>query len=437
MKMTPKFLSSILAAVFLFALAMPSAFAGFEEMRETPSSLLDGVENFVRKSGLVDLKKEMWSKYGLLIKPFFKSRYTLTSNVFKAPDTDSDHTDNIWEFTPGFQFLHKSAKGIVGGAYEATFRYFTQFGDQNGTDQKFLVYGDFNLSEDAYIRFSEKLDNVSSVAGSSAFEPIDTQTNTVNAVAGYRMGKFTGELGYENHDVDYRTTIAERFNYNENKFDYRLYYQIAEKYRVYSGFRLGLLDYSKLKSRDTAYWEIPVGMEGTLPWGIMAAASVGVHHRNLTNSGRNDNTSVVSNISLAKSCNKDRTFTEIGFLRRPVESVFATATTYDEKMFYAGVKHLITDTLRGRLKTYVANRDFEDSVATGTTVLVGNRLFTLAGQPVVKRDDDVFGVDIGLDYTVRKWLILHMDYQYSRRNSNVGGLDYTENAFSIGSTVPL
>jgi hypothetical protein len=55
----------------------------------------------------------------------------------------------------------------------------------------------------------------------------------------------------------------------------------------------------------------------------------------------------------------------------------------------------------------------------------------------VKRSDDVFGFGMGFDYNVRKWLILHLDYQLSRRDSNIGTLDYTENVLSLGTTIPL
>lgn len=420
----------------LVGFSAPSALASVEDIKGFKNQVLDGIEEFVINTGLVDAKKKLWEEYNFLIKPFFKTRYDLTSNVFSAPDTDSDHTDSIFSFTPGVQFVYKNKYGVIGGAYEATFKYFTQFNEQNTQDQSFLVYANLFPTDNMYVRVSEKLDQKGSTAGSSAFEPVNYKDNRVSVVTGYRSGDLTFEFGYENFDRDFQETIAKVHSYDEDKFDYRTYYQWSEQIKVYTGIRIGNVDFGKNPIRDTLYWEIPVGFEAVLPTGINARASVGVHHRNVEADGRNDITHVVTNISLQKNFNAKRTSVELGFLRRPVESSFATAGIYDEKLWYGAVKHLITPTLRGRSNIYVGNRDFEDRIFTGPRVIVAGVPLVVGGSQV-KRDDNIFGFGLGFDYNVRKWLILHIDYLYSRRDSNISSLDYTENVFSLGSTIPL
>lgn len=427
--------------IFLLALSLCFVSNGpvlgsVEGVRQWKDSFLDGIENFVISTGIVDVKRKAMKDLGLLVKPFFKTRYTLTSNVFHAPDTDSDLTDNSFSFTPGLQVIYKTPLGVIGAAYEATFDYFLQFEKQNMQKQSFLIYANLFPSEQTYFRVSERLDDNESVAGSSAFKPIEYLDNVVNVVGGYVWGDWTFELGFENANRNFRNVVADRFDMNETKFDYRIYKVIADNLRAYSGVRVGLVDFPRISTRDTVYFEIPLGIEGTLPGGVLANMSVGVHRRNLGDVDRNDVTQVVTNISLRKRFNQERTQVELGFLRRPVESTFATATIYDEKLWYGNVKHLVTPKLRARLSAYLGNRDFEERVFTGTRVVVGGRVFVLSPN-VVKRDDDIFGMDLGFDYHVRKWLIFHIDYQYSRRNSNISALDYTENVFSLGSTMPF
>lgn len=430
------FLLVILFAVSLFP--QHASAKAFDDIEAFKNSALDGIENLAIKTGIPDAKKKMWDKFGFLLKPFFKSRYTLTSNVFKEPNTGGDRTDNVWEFTPGFQWLAKlpSKLGVVGGAYEATFRYFTQFSEQNASDQKFLVYSNLFPTENTYVRISEKLDAQEPAAGNSAQEPVDYRDNTVNFVTGYNQDEWTFEFGYENFDRNFEQDIANRYDYNENKFDPRIYRKINESFRAFTGFRLGLVNFIEDQSRDTTYFEIPFGIEGKLPYDVNLIASAGPHRRNLGDSTRNDVTTFVTNISLQKLFNHERTDVEMGFLRRPVESAFSTATTYDEKLLYASLKHLLTPYLRGRTNIYLGNRDFYEPVFTGTRFVVGNAIFVSPANQV-KRNDNVIGFGFGFDYNVRKWLILHMDYQYSRRNSNISTLDYTENAFSLGSTMPF
>lgn len=426
---------TLIAFTFVVGTAS-SVWADVGQIQKSTNSVLDGVENAVKKTGLPDAKKNLWEKDELLIKPFIKVRYDLTSNVFKAPDTGGRQGDNLWTFTPGFQWLKKLSKGIIGGAYEASFRYFTAFPHQNEQDQKFLVYANLFPTEKTYIRTSEKLEQTGATAGSSAFEPVDFMDNTVNVVAGYVEGDWTYELGYENFDRDFSDAVATRYNYNEDKYDLKVYRQVTKQIRLFSGFRLGWVDFSRDSSRDTLYYEFPVGFEGNLPGGFTAAASVGIHHRNLEDSTRNDLTHFVTNLSVQKTVNHDRTSIQGGFLRRPVESAFSTATTYDEKLWYGEVKHLMTPKLRARSNIYFGNRDFEERVFTGTRFVVGGAVF-VAPPNQVKRTDDIFGFGFGFDYNVRKWLIMHLDYQVSRRNSNISALDYTENALSLGSTIPL
>lgn len=430
---------SFLVLVLLGVAAVPlSAAASLEDAESFKNATLDGIENLVIKTGLPDAKKKLWEQYGILIKPFFKSRYTLTSNVFKAPDTKADHTDNIWEFTPGLQWLAKlpGKTGVLGGAYEATFRYFSQFEEQNATDQKFMVYANLFPSENTYVRVSEKFERFEPSAGASAFEPVEFEDNTANVVAGYNVDLWTFEAGYENFNRDFLQSIADRYNYNENKFDVRVYRTVAGSWRLWSGVRVGLVDFTKDNSRDTNYFEIPFGIEGKLPWDITATASFGPHYRNVEDSSRDDVSTFVTNLSLMKLFNHERTTAELGFLRKPVESAFSTATTYDEKLFYTSLKHLLIPVLRGRMNMYFGNRDFKEAVFTGTRFMVGGAVFVAPGTQV-RRDDNVFGFGFGFDYNMRKWLVFHIDYQYSRRDSNISTLDYTENAFSLGSTMPF
>ena len=433
-----KLLAGVLCAVMIFTGPSPASFANetIQGLGDFFSKQLDGIEKLVIDSGLPKAKWDTYKNTGLLIKPFFKTRYDLTSNVFTAPDTNSDHTDNVFSFTPGFQAIYKNKWGVVGMAYEAMFRYYAQFSEQNTQDQKFLVFANLFPVENTYVRVSNRLEQQGPAAGNSAFEPVDIRDNKVNVVAGYVSGDWTYEIGYKNNDRKFQSQIAKIYSFNEDVYDFRLYRKLDENIRTWSGLRLGQVDFYKNRSRDTFYFEIPVGIEAKIWWGINLNASVGLHHRNLENAGRNDITHVVTNISLQKEFNDGKTSVDGGFLRRDVESSFSTATTYDEKLWYVNAKHLVTPKIRARMGLYVANRDFEERVFTGTRIVVLGRVF-VTPPTQVKRDDNVFGFNMGFDFNVRKWLIFHLDYQYNRRNSNISSLDYTENVLSLGSTIPL
>ncbi len=427
----PGMLSALALGVCLTA---PVVFAEAETPENFGNSVLTGVEDLVKATKLPDLKKHVFEKYGVLFKPYFKQGFELSSNPFSA---HSGKTDTAWTFTPGFQTLLQNKYGVIGAAYEATFKYFDKFSSQNTQDQSFLVYSDLFPSESTYLRVSDKFDQRGDTAGDPSFEPVDYRDNTVNVVAGIHQGDWTHEVGYENFDRNFQQDLTERYSYNENKYDYRLYRKLNDKMRVFAGGRLGFVDFEKQHSRDTVYFETPVGIEGTLPWyEIEASAAVGLHHRNVYVSDRHDWTNVVTSLNLQKTFKKSRTSVEGSFIRRPVESSFENATTYDEKMFYTGVKHLFTEKLRGRLGSYYSRRDFNERTFQGQRFQIGNALFVQTAGTVY-RHDHIAGFNAGFDYHVRKWLIFHVDYNLTVRESNVTGLDYTENRLNLETTIPL
>jgi hypothetical protein len=422
----------------LFALLFtPAAFA--EEQSDFGNAFFEKVESLVINTGLPDLKKDVFEKYGLLIKPYYKQGFELNSNIYSAPESlPGDKTDTSFSFTPGFQAVWQHQYGVIGGAYEATFKYFSQFSEQNTQDQSFLIYSDLFPTEDTYLRVSEKLDQQGPAAGSSAFEPVDFKDNTLNVVAGVHVagGDWTHEFGYENFDRRFQQNLTERFNYNENKYDYRLYHKLNDKYRAYVGARLGLVDFDKQNSRDNTYIELPVGIEGTLPYEVMLNAALGFHTRNWHDDDRNDWSNVVGNLSLQKNFNNNKTAVEGGYSRRPVESSFENTTIYVDNMYYVGLKQLLTERLRGRASTYYSRRGFNERSFQGTRFAIGPALF-VATTGQVYRHDHIWGVNLGFDYRLRKWLIFHVDYNFVRRNSNISALDYNENRLNLATTVPL
>lgn len=410
-----------------------SSAAGFAD------GVLDGIENLVKQSGLVDWKYKIKEKYKLLVKPFLKTGYEYSSNVFKANSVNSAG-DNIWTVTPGVQFQYKGDQATIGGAYEAPFRWHAGYSEQNTQNQRLMLYTNLEPSDDVYINIGERLASEESISGSSTSEPVAFLDNTINVALGYKPDEnYTYELGYELFDRNFRSNSAGIYSYSVNKFSPRIYRKL-EKGKVYTGVDVGIVNFNKIDNRDTTYTEIPVGYQGQIPfWGLIADAKVGYHNRNLQNhTGRNDWRNIVTNLALQKRLNNDKTVVSAGFTRQPVESSFATATTYDEKSFFGSVKHLITPKLRGRASVRFANEDYYDGVAQGTRLAVaGTSVIIVVPGNIIKRDDDVFSYNLGFDYNVRKWLILHGDYQYTRRDSNVSALDYVDNTLSLSSTIPL
>lgn len=433
------------AALSIFSLGLPfTAYAGT-------------FEDAFKAVTLADLREAWQKEKGLKVSPYLKSGFDWTSNVFKASDRSfqanpngtsavgTKHSDTIWTVSPGVNFDYQGDYARLGGAYEANFRYFNRFPEQNTQDQRFMTYAHLKPTEKTYLKLREDFKQVGLTAGSPLFEPTNVRDNTFNLTAGIKIDSGqTFEFLYENYAHDFQETIAKRYSYTENRYGLRGYQPLGSQVEFFTGMDIGTVGFEDFGSRDTVYWEIPAGLRGRFFGGWEGIVSAGIHHRNLENSSRNDLTIVTTKIALRKTfdllgkldARNDPTSVEMGFVRRPVESTFSTATTYDEKMFYGSLKHLVTEKLRGRFSVYAGNQDYEERVFTGSRVVVGGAVFATSPDQV-KRSDDLMGLTLGMDYNFCTHLKMHMDYNYSRRESNVGGIDFTDHTVSVHTTVPL
>jgi len=367
------------------------------------------------------LKSQAARKYGLIVSPYFKTGWELTSNTFKSPNPERQ--DVLWTFAPGVNITHRGDYGEVGLNYEAQFRYFTRHGKQNEQDNGFSVYGDFYPVERLNVKVSESLQQQGSTAGARGVEPLDSFDNTVTASVIYEVtDQVDNELGYRNFMREYDGKNFDTFSYMENEYFDEVFYQLNENHRLYTGYHLGLVDYDKTNSRNAYYHVFPVGSQGNLPYGIEYKAEMAAYVRNQQADDRNDFFMLIGSVDLKKQLT-ERTAIGAGFLRRPVESTFAGTEVFDEKTFYGNLTHRLSQKVRARMDISTSGRDF-DSRAT-------------VGAVTVKRKDQVFSFGLGMDYAVRRWLVVNADYRVERRNSNLSPFDYTDNRFVLGATVPI
>jgi len=399
-----------------------------EESGKCVTKFCENVESMLRGTGLQKLRTQALKNFGLVVNPYFKWSADFTSNVFREPRVRSE--DVIWKFTPGVNMTYTNEYGQLGLSYEADFNYFTKYSEQNEQDQAFSAYAEIHPIDGMRINVSEELRQQGATAGDYSLEPLNFTDNTVTTSAAYDISEvITGEIGWQNFSREYAGDIFDRYSYIENKLTFRGYYQFNEDTRLHSGYEFGLVDYDEGNNSpgqwyamDASYHEFPVGIETKLPFDVYAAGKVGAYFRTQDAAELNDFWAFVGSASLKKQITQ-KTATEVGFLRRPVEATYGNIPIYDEKLWYVNTTHALRPNVRGRMDMSYANRDFED-VST-------------VGRVVSQRDDSVYSVGVGMDYALCRWMIMNLDYRYELRNSNISDFDCTENRLSLGMTIPM
>lgn len=429
MKTSVRLLSVIFLSVFLSLFAMPVASASVDDVGKGVNGLLDKIEILAGKTKINELREQALKKFGLLVNPYFKTGFDYTTNVFKSPRKRVE--DVIFKFTPGVNLTYTNPLGQVGVSYEAEFLEFHKDGLQDAQNQYFSAFADIHPTDKLSLRVSEQLNDQYATAGAHDLKPINFMDNTVRVSGVYALNdQLSEEIGYQNFVRRYNGDTYDLYDYTENIMFLRSYYKFCNGPKVSIGYDLGFVNYSLdnfddelLNNRDASYHEFPVGAEGTLPWGdIYYAAYVGPHIRNMQSEDRNGWWGFVSSVVLRKKITKS-TATELGFSRRPVEGTFDDQTFNIDRTFWAGVTQVITPKLRGRMKISTSNRHYDNNATVGNVW--------------THRRDAAFGFGLGLDYAVRKWMILNTDYKIERRNSNISDFDYLDNTLSMGMTMPF
>ncbi len=426
-----KWLSFVLVLIVgLSFLAVPAFAGGLEGSEEANAegqrfydNWLDGLEDWVKDSPFKHLKLQALKKYGILVNPYFKAAFEYTSNTFGSPDPT--HSSGIWKFTPGVNITHRGDYGVSGISYEAPFIYFPRFEMQHTQDQNFSAFIDYNVNDRLEVQLSQDIVQQGATGGDPQLKPLEIMDSTSSAVVLYKISDtLLGEGGYTFFNREYGGEVFDRFSYHEQSAYVRSHYQINETTKIWSGLEFGGPDYNEDTSRNAFYWEIPVGIEGTVDvlGGIYYSGRLGFHRRNQELHDRNDFWGILGSLDLRKQWN-EKTSTSVGFVRSIQEATFATAPYSDDKTFYANATHIITKRLRGRMNLSYTNRDFEERATIGLVT--------------AKRDDDVFGFGLGFDYAVRRWMVLNLDYKLDRADSNFSDFDSTENRLVVGMTIPV
>lgn len=390
--------------------------------------VLDTFEQGARLTQLNKLKE--WLNSGpARFQPYLKQKFQYDANVFKEPERTREAT--VWTFTPGVgvqvPFEEYYRLGLV---YEGEFEYFTKFaGALNEQTQNFGAVLDASFPNHVYLKATESFADDSSRSGSPDTERVEYIDNTASARAGYKFEEWRSEVGYQNFGREYRGDLNDRFSYLENRLDTLLGREMKDvpgmgESEVFLEYHLGHLSYDETPSRNGGYHEITLGIRGKNLFiqKLSGNAKVGWHKRTYDFPDEKKFNNVVTDTSLSYQL-FDPTKATFGFIRKPQEATFSTANFSDDKIGYASLTHLFTSRLRARTTFSLIRRHFRELTRVGTKLL--------------KRRDGVATLNLGLDYSLRKWLMVSLDYDWGRQNSNLPDFDSTNNVLSASITMPF
>ena len=258
----------------------------------------------------------------------------------------------------------------------------------------------------------------------TANEPVEYDLFNATATFNQRFNRLGFEIGGEFRDYDYKNATSNTGTFilqdNRDRKEYleraRVAYFVSPDTNVFVEGNIDQRRYDNVYTldRDSDGWAALVGSEFKLTRLAQGEVYVGYQERDYKAS------TLGSTQGLTYGANIDWFVTPLTTVKltadsRVEETTVGTASGYDNQRVALGVDHELLRNLILRGRVSFANNDFNDN----------------------PRNDDIIGAGASVLYLLNRNFDVGLAYDYTNRDSNVTGFDYTRNIVALTLTGKL
>ncbi len=357
----------------------------------------------------------------IAILPIFNISQIYDTNIFR--EEDNEQADFITVVQPGIGVVRESADGsFLGASYDATMNLYYENHEINYTKHHARLEGAYNFLTSFYVKgssdftFTADPEGNDNLFGENQFNIYRWFNNAALAV-GYDSYKFGAELSYNNYYLEYLNDEDSNENTMRHTLGLTLRRRVLPKTSITAGLRTTLSVYPVQNSGDNSEG----ATSSTSQDGILYEALVGVEF---------DATAKVTGELKGGVGYKDF-LNERNFNGRLYEDTFTW-------LLQGNLGYALSEKTNLSLLLEHSLRDSSDNDFTSFTVsraaltleqiLFQRWLFTI--QPVFEyrdfipvssadaRTDVLFGGLVSLEYSLREWCVLGVNYEYRQRTSS-------------------
>jgi polysaccharide biosynthesis protein VpsM len=356
---------------------------------------------------------------GTYLFPYFNFAIGYDDNIYEAPRFEQ--SSNVYVATPGLKLQSRQGAAVMQLSYEANIGRFIDATNNNYVDQNTLATVDYAFSPRSFLRVGGDYmlghDAIGSNDSGSGVNPNKYRLEGVGAIYAYGAQGAQGrvELGYKMAEKRYLNNPFFTASQSRDTDEYggAFYWRVMPNTYLLAEARFNDYDYIQPTtpgdSRERRYyigatWEATAKTSGTVKLGTFQK--------------RYDNgTPEISESSWeAQVTWTPMTYSRFDFFssKQPTEST-GLGTAIIVKATGLAWKH-----------------DWNSKVSTGVTYIYSNDAYV-----GYDRTDEVNSLGLKVNYQLRRWMGLGLEYLYVDRNSNLNQYDYTRNRyyFTLGLTL--
>ena len=339
-------------------------------------------------------------------------------NVFLEPNNEKDDFINI--ATPYIQYVLPfgfKARHLLQLLYKAEIGTFSDYTDQNYVNQDASINLKLGLPF-GYLKVSNLYRDTSSRADTEFTERIDRIEDKADVTLGVELNrlKFEGSISYFTRDYDENEYSS--LEYDETAYKFTAYYTPPpwEKTDLLLEYTHSEIDYESDPSRDGEYNQIMAGVRGQITPKITGIIKGGYQDRDYDLASEKGFQSGVAEVGLVWDISEG-TKLRFNCERKAVESTYMSNNFYKANRFYAQFSQKFL-----RRFTFLCALTYENNKYPEETTV---------GSETKKREDDIYTVEVGLEYAFKEWWKAKIGYEYKDRDSNFDSEDYTRNLASV------
>jgi hypothetical protein len=356
---------------------------------------------------------------GTYLFPYFNFAIGNDDNIYEAPTNEK--SSNVYISTPGLKLQSSQGAAVMQLSYEANIGRYTDASNNNYVDQNTLASVDYAFSSRSFLRVGGDYllghDPIGSNDSGSGTNPNKYRLGGVGAMYAYGAPGAQGrlELGYAMAEKRYLNNpqFTSSSNRDTDQYGAAFYWRVMPSTYLIVEARFNTFDYIQPTtpgdSKERRYyigatWDATAKTSGTVKLGQFQK----IYDNGTPEISRSSWEALVTWTPL--------TYSKVDFFssKQPTEST-GLGTAIIVKESGLAWRH-----------------DWNSKISTAATYIYSNDAYV-----GYDRTDDVNTLGLKVNYQMRRWLGLGLEYLYVDRDSNLNQYDYKRNRyyFTLGLTL--
>jgi len=356
---------------------------------------------------------------GLKLSPFFSERVVYETNVFQVPS--NSQADWIFKTIPGFLADWTFGPHSVSLGYRAEILNYLTLTSQDTVNH--IAVGQLRLDfPRLFVNLRDDFVHTNDPPNTELTGPIESSTNTLAPEVEYHLTtRFSIGANYSWTHVTFENqTVADDLDRDEHLMGASVFWKVLPKADLRLNYNYGNKFFRFQSDRNVTRHQVLASVRGDLTAKLSSTFRIGVEIRDPDSSFQPGYTGPIMGGDWVYRPTERTTLTLVTD-RSVQESTFGDVPFFVTTSGAFGIQQQLFTKFTANAKATVGQNQYPTKQ-------------TLNGQ-TDWRNDFFYAYGVGLDYEIRPWISVGVDYSHTARRSNFNEFDFSDDKFTAKVTL--